>query len=162
MIEIRKSTFGDYPTLLKLYKQARDFMAENGNPLQWGSSYPEPEQIVQDIQEQNSYVGVYSGRIVAVFYYRYGVDICYEKIHGGAWLNDSPYGVVHRITSDGTVKGAASFCLNWAFRQCHNLKIDTHRDNHIMQHTLEKNGFSLCGVIFTDDGTERLAYQKCL
>ena len=48
----------------------------------------------------------------------------------GNWLNDAPYGVVHRIASDGTVKGAASFCLSLrAFSQCHNLKIDTHQDN---------------------------------
>ena len=64
------------------------------------------------------------------------------------------------FNSDGTVKGAASFCLNWAFEQCGNLKIDTHRDNRIMQHLLDKNGFTYCGIIYTDDGSERMAYQK--
>ena len=29
-----------------------------------------------------------------------------------------------------------------------------------MQHMLEKNGFRYCGVIYTDDGSERMAYQK--
>ena len=53
-------------------------------------------------------------------------DPDYQVIEG-AWLNEEPYGVVHRITSDGTVKGAASACLTWAFGQCGNLKIDTHR-----------------------------------
>lgn len=67
---------------------------------------------------------------------------------------------MHRITSDGTIKGAASFCLDWAFSQCGNLKIDTHQDNHIMQHLLDKKGFTYCGIIYTDDGGERLAYQK--
>ncbi len=54
----------------------------------------------------------------------------------------------------------ASFCLCRALSQCGNLKIDTHRDNKIMQHLLEKNGFKYCGIINTDDGTERMAYQK--
>ena len=106
------------------------------------------------------YVCEDQGRIIATFYYREGPDDTYFRIYDGEWLNTEPYGVVHRITSDGTVKGAASFCLDWAFEQCGNLKIDTHRDNRIMQHMLEKNGFRYCGVIYTDDGSERMAYQK--
>ena len=31
-----------------------------------------------------------------------------------------------------------------------------------MQHLLDKNGFTYCGIIYLDDGTERLAYQKQL
>ena len=69
---------------------------------------------------------------------------------------------MHRIASGGTRRGCASFCLDWALNQCGNLKIDTHRDNRIMQHLLDKNGFTYCGIIYLDDGTERLAYQKQL
>lgn len=29
-----------------------------------------------------------------------------------------------------------------------------------MQHVLEKNGFTRCGIIFTEDGSERIAFQK--
>lgn len=68
-------------------------------------------------------------------------DPDYQVIEG-AWLNEEPYGVVHRITSDGTVKGAASACLTWAFGQCGNLKIDTHRDNVVMQNMLKKMVFN--------------------
>ena len=48
----------------------------------------------------------------------------------------------------------------WAFGQCGNLKIDTHRDNVVMQNMLKKNGFQSCGIIHVQDGSERLAYQK--
>ena len=41
-----------------------------------------------------------------------------------------------------------------------NLKIDTHRDNVVMQNMLKKNGFQSCGIIHVQDGSERLAYQK--
>lgn len=87
-------------------------------------------------------------------------DPTYMRIYDGDWINDSCYGVVHRITSTGNVKGAASFCLNWALEQCGNIRIDTHRDNIVMQHLLDKNGFKYCGIVYVEDGTERIAYQK--
>ena len=33
-------------------------------------------------------------------------------------------------------------------------------DNKIMQHLLEKNGFTRCGIIHVADGSPRFAYQK--
>jgi len=66
---------------------------------------------------------------------------------------------IHSITSD-SIRGTATFCLNWALEQCGDLKIDTHRDNVIMQRALEKSGFTYCGIIYLKDGSERLAYQK--
>ena len=159
-MEIRRSTMEDLDTLCKMYESARQFMAFHGNPQQWGQTYPKRTLTESDIASGCSYVCEDQGRIIATFYYREGPDDTYLRIYDGEWLNAEPYGVVHRITSDGTVKGAASFCLEWAFEQCGNLKIDTHRDNRIMQHMLEKNGFRYCGVIYTDDGSERMAYQK--
>ena len=41
-----------------------------------------------------------------------------------------------------------------------NIRIDTHRDNRIMQHVLEKFGFTYCGIIYLLSGDERLAFQK--
>ena len=42
----------------------------------------------------------------------------------------------------------------------HNLRADTHADNAVMQRLLEGAGFVRCGIIYTDDGMPRLAYQK--
>ena len=50
-----------------------------------------------------------------------------------------------------------SFCLTHS----DNIRIDTHRDNVIMRHLLEKHGFKYCGIIYLENGDERLAYQKC-
>ena len=87
-------------------------------------------------------------------------DLAEVDVEDGAWVNDTPYGVVHRIASAGTVKGAGFFCVQWAFRRCGNLRIDTHRDNTVMQNMLRKNGFSYCGIIHLENGDERLAFQK--
>lgn len=157
---IRKTRPDELDLLTKMYEHARLFMAGHGNPAQWGQTYPKRTLIAADIASGCSYVCEEHGQIIATFYYKTGPDDTYRRIYCGDWLNERPYGVVHRITSNGTVKGAASFCLEWAFEQCGNLKIDTHKDNRIMQHLLDKNGFSYCGIIYTDDGSERMAYQK--
>lgn len=151
---------GEIDLLMEKYRDARRFMREHGNPDQWGNNYPPRKIVEKDVQEGNCYVCEEEGRIVGVFYYRKGKDADYAVIEEGQWLSDAPYGVVHRIVSDGTVKGTASFCLSWAFGQCGNLRIDTHRDNKVMQKLLRKNGFSYCGLIHIEDGSERLAYQK--
>lgn len=52
------------------------------------------------------------------------------------------------------------FCLDWSYEQCHNLRIDTHDDNRIMQHILEKTGYVKCGRIYVEDGSPRIAYHK--
>ena len=78
-----------------------------------------------------------------------------------SWLSDSPYGVVHRIASDGSVKGVGTFCINWAFAQSGHLRIDTHGDNVVMQNLMKKLGFTQCGTIYVvEDNDPRIAYEK--
>lgn len=163
-MEIRKSTEQDFPRMMELYARARQFMADHGNPRQWGATNWPPEPLIhQDIANGNSYVCVHDDRIVGTFFFIQGTDIepTYRHIEDGSWSSDMPYGVVHRITSDGTVKGTGSFCLDWAFRQCGHLRIDTHGDNTVMQSMLAKNGFRHCGTIYVEeDNDPRLAYEK--
>lgn len=159
-LTIRRAREQDLEVMMELYRKARQFMADHGNPDQWPSSYPSRDMVEQDIRSGYMYACVSGERIAAVFYYRAGEEPDYRIITGGRWLNQEPYGVVHRITSDGSVKGAGSFCLEWAWRRCGNLKIDTHKDNRVMQGLLKKNGFSYCGIIHLKNGEERLAYQK--
>jgi len=159
---IRKTEIKDLDNVMMIYEDARSFMKENGNPNQWGDSYPERELIKRDISEGKSYVCMDGDVIAGVFYFGIGPDPTYLKIYDGNWLNDEPYGVIHRIASLSRKKGVASFCLNWCFKQCPNIRIDTHRDNLIMQNFLKKHGFIRCGIIYLEDGSERLAYQKKL
>ena len=159
MMEIRKSTREDLPRILELYENARNFMAQHGNASQWGKTFPPAELIENDIAAGKSYVCLDDGKIVATFYFAIEADPTYAKING-SWLNDFPYGVVHRIASDGVTKGVGTFCLNWALGKINNIKIDTHRDNVPMQKLLEKLGFVRCGIITIEDGTERIAFQR--
>ena len=164
MLEIRKAQPKDFERIMEIYGYARDFMAAHGNPRQWGITHWPPEALIQqDIADGKSYVCVREGQIVAVFYYDAGKDIepTYAHIEEGAWLDSGPYGVVHRIASDGSAKGIGTFCLQWAFGQCGHLRIDTHADNDVMQRLLKKLGFVRCGTIYVEeDDDPRLAYEK--
>lgn len=158
---IRRATHADLPRIHAIYSQAREFMAANGNPHQWTNGYPGESAVLADLSAGNLYVCVDRDEILGVFCFFQGVEPDYLHIHGGTWLQDGPYGVVHRIASAVSSRGVASACLEFAYSQCGNLRIDTHRDNIPMQRLLAKHGFHYCGIIHLEkNGSERLAYQK--
>lgn len=163
-MEIRHAREEDLPAIMDIYARARAYMAENGNPRQWGSTGWPPEELIrEDIRERKSYVCEEDGEIAAVFFFDAGTDIepTYAVIYDGQWRDGSAYGVVHRIASNGTVKGAGMACIQWAYARCGHLRIDTHGDNKIMQSLLEKLGFVYCGIIhIQQDDDPRLAYEK--
>ena len=159
-MEIRHTKPADMDAVLALYDAARCFMAENGTPDQWVNGYPGADQLSLDMASGGSYVCVDGSAIVGTFYFALGDEPNYHRIDGGSWLNDRPYGVVHRITSAPGPRGVASFCLAWCFAQCGNIRIDTHRNNIPMQKTLIKNGYRVCGTIYLENGDERIAFQK--
>jgi len=138
---------------------ARDFMREKGNPYQWGDAYPPVDLIKHDISAGSSYVCTNGKEISAVFYFAIEPEPTYLRIDG-RWLNDIQYGVVHRLATDRRFRGTGAFCLDWCYKQCLNLRIDTHRDNAPMISRLDKSGFTCCGVIWVENGDERLAFQK--
>lgn len=156
---IEKATLSQLPQILKIYEKARDFMVRSGNPTQWGTNYPPEEMIRQDILSGKSYVNLEDGKIRAVFYFALEADPTYTYIEG-AWLNNAPYGVIHRIAVGDSGKGVAAECFQFAMERCDNLRIDTHENNIPMQRCLGKNGFRRCGTIYLEDGDPRIAYQK--
>lgn len=159
---IRHSTTEDLDQIMKRYEYARHFMAEHGNPNQWGpTNWPPKDLIRSDISQGCSYVCVHEDRIAGTFFFRQGEDPSYRTIENGAWLDHSPYAVIHRLAGDGSAKGIGSFCIEWAFAQCAHLRMDTHGDNYVMQNLLKKNGFVRCGTIYVEeDRFPRLAYEK--
>jgi RimJ/RimL family protein N-acetyltransferase len=161
IMKIRKTTMCDLNVVCDIYAAARDFMKLCDNPEQWGDVHPPRELIVEDIGAGTSYVCVDDDDcVVAVFYFNIERDPTYSLIDG-QWLNDRPYGVVHRIArARNAVKGIGAFCIDWCFEQCHNVRIDTHEDNVPMIRLLEKLGFIYCGIIWIENGDERRAFQK--
>lgn len=164
-MDIRKTTESDLPQVMAIYARARRFMAEHGNPNQWGPTNWPPEQLIrQDIAAGKGYVCTdEDGTVIGTFFYDFGADIepTYREITQGSWREESPYGVVHRIAADGSRKGIGAFCIDWAFRQCGHLRIDTHGDNVVMQGLLARLGFEKRGIIYVvEDDYPRFAYEK--
>ena len=175
---IKKSETGDLERIDELYDKARAIMRGDGNLTQWAAGYPNKDSAMADIIRGNSYVmlegegkggkfGEVSGgkaakgEICGTFAFIKGEEPTYRKIYGGKWLNgDLPYATIHRLASTPESRGIAYSCFDWCFRQLPNLRIDTHRDNSIMRHVIEKWGFEYRGVILLANGEERLAYQK--
>lgn len=162
MSRIRPAKVSDLPAMLEVYAAARAFMAANGNPHQWGDEgYPHRELLEQDIARGQSYVAEgEDGAVHGAFMLAPGPDPTYAVIEDGHWPDDGPYGVIHRIAGDGTVKGLVSQAVAFAQTRYPALRIDTHRDNTVMQKALAKTGFTYCGVIHVEDGTPRLAYYR--
>ncbi len=150
----------DLGEIMEIYACARRFMAENGNPNQWINGHPARELIQGDIEAGKSCVAESGGGLAGVFYFAVEAEPAYAKIFDGAWLNDAPYGVIHRVASNGKAKGVLARCVEWCMERCDNLRIDTHADNIVMQKALLKLGFEYCGKIFMKNGAERMAYQK--
>lgn len=165
IMQIRKSKLEDLDRIMEIYVFAREFMAKNGNPNQWGPTNWPPEGLIEnDIKTGNSYVCITpEDEIIGTFFFIQGKDIepTYAEIADGTWLDNSPYGVIHRLASDGSKKGIGSFCIKWVYEQCNHIRIDTHIDNIVMQKLVEKLGFIHCGTIYVEqDNYPRLAYEK--
>ena len=151
----------DIDTLLDIYDTARQFMREHGNDVQWVNGYPKRELLLKNISDGKLYKVTDGDEIAAVFYFAVEADPTYAVIEG-AWKNDSPYGVVHRVAVKSGKKGTGSAILEWALNKYPHIRVDTHKLNLPMQGLLNKNGFEYCGTIYVEDGTPRMAFEKII
>lgn len=162
MRSFRKARIEDLPRILELIECGRQKMRAAGNNEQWTNGQPSQEVIEEDIRLGESYVMTENGIVVVTFAFKPGPDVTYAKIYEGKWLDDvKPYYVVHRLASAPGVRGVLKDVLNFCFSHTDNIRIDTHRQNVVMRHALEKYGFRYCGIIYLLDGAERLAFQSC-
>lgn len=171
---IRKATFEDMPELMEVFRRAREIMRASGNMHQWGDGYPSEEIVRKDIEDGVCYVhcgrklneetGKREERIIATMAFIPGPDPTYAKIYDGQWIDESPYHVIHRIAAIEPGHRSAQFMLTWALCEAEtgSIRIDTHKDNVIMKHILEKEGYKHCGVIYLENGDPREAYQMSL
>lgn len=156
---IRLANIGELDEIMEIYQVARAFMAKNNNPTQWGTTYPPRELTALDIKERRLYVVECENTLCGVFVFFKGEEPDYNIIEGEEFLSVAPYGVIHRIASRGTKKGMFKQCLEFCLKTADSVRIDTHKDNTVMHHTLEKNGFKKRGIIYLKNGEERLAYE---
>ena len=158
---IRATRPTDMAEIMMVMDAARKIMRQSGNMHQWEEGYPSEAIVTTDMEKGGSYVIEDDGRIVGYFAFLPSPEPTYSNIYEGAWLDEEhPYHVIHRIASYPDVHGIFRSIMDFCFSYDTNIRIDTHRDNTIMQHNIEKYGFTYCGIIYLSSGNERLAYQK--
>lgn len=171
---VRPAGNADIPSIMTVLEAAKGIMRASGNMNQWVNGYPSEDVIADDIACGYGFVvedGAVSEEdnvannavIVGYFAFIPSPETTYARIYDGAWLDDDlPYHVVHRIGSTPDSHGVFEAIMAFCFSHDPNIRIDTHRDNLIMQHCILKAGFSYCGIIYLASGDERLAYQRLL
>ena len=145
---------------MKVMEAAKRIMRSSGNMHQWTDGYPSEAVIAADMEHNGGFViedddGEHqsSGKIVGYFAFLPSPEPTYARIYEGKWVDDErPYHVVHRIASYPDAHGIFSSIMDFCFSHDSNIRIDTHRDNHIMQHNMVKHGFSYCGIIYLGSG----------
>ena len=156
----RLATMADVPRIMQLIDEARGIMRSCGNMNQWTDGYPSLETIEHDINNGHCYLCIEEGReVIASFAFIPGPEPTYKEIYEGQWLDDKPYHVVHRLASSAASHGVFNDVMDYCMEVAGNLRIDTHRDNVIMRHVIDRYGFAYCGIIYLINGDERLAYQ---
>lgn len=167
-MEFRKAVESDIDRIMDIIRQAQAYFKKEGID-QWQNNYPNDEVIRDDIENGYGYVLLKEGEIVGTVAVSFDGEKTYNKIYGGKWLSNLPYAVIHRLAIDSNFKGQGlasviiknieKMCLN---RDIHSIRIDTHEDNKSMQRLIEKNGFQYCGIIYLEDNSERLAFEKLI
>lgn len=157
-MDIRLAEIADLPEIERIYVRARAYMANEGNPHQWGNVQPPLSKINNDIKNRCLYL-LYEGKEVYGVFALTSYDPCYLDKET-AWKDDSPYLVIHSLSSDGRKKGIFARVLAFSSARCAHLRIDTHKDNKTMRHLIEKAGFYPCGYCHQPDGSLRLCYER--
>ena len=157
---IRKATESDLNTVFCIYEAARAFMKKTGNPNQWRDKHPPKEMLCDDVARGRLFVAEEEGVLYGAFALYADGDPVYDAL-GATWLNDAPYIALHRVASNGEKRGILRAFVEYALTVSKNIKIDTHRENLVMQSALEKLGFRALGAAEIPGVGERILYQRC-
>lgn len=164
---IRKAELSHLGAIMECIVDAQRLLHDCGVD-QWQDGYPTIDIIRKDIERGESYILIHNGVIVATAVISFAGEVTYNHIEG-SWLNDNRYAVIHRLAvrSDARNQGLATHLFDYTEQLCHqngvgNIRVDTHKDNLIMQRLLGRLGYLYCGNITLLSGAKRIALQKVL
>ncbi|MDM0449833.1 GNAT family N-acetyltransferase [Clostridium perfringens] len=167
-MEFRQAKISDLDQIVEIIELSKKYLKET-KVDQWQNGYPAKEDLRRDIESGNSYVLTNKDEIVATTLISLEGESTYNSIFNGEWITNEEYIVMHRVAVHEKYKGkgifkelikeAESLALN---KGISSIKIDTHRDNISMQRAVVKNDFKKCGIIYLEEGSERIAFEKVL
>ena len=170
-MKIKLSTLENIPEIMTIIKDAKELLASLKID-QWQNGYPNAAQVEQDILKGESYVVLSEeNQVIATSMFTTNKEPTYQIIEEGTWKVDESknYGVMHRmaIKKEYRKQGLATLLFDEFHQQLkskniQSLKIDTHEENLGMQALIKKIGYQYCGIIYTNYGAKRLAFEKVI
>lgn len=169
-MKIRRSTFKDIPEIMVIIADAKIHLAAQ-KIEQWQNGYPNAAQVENDIKIEESYVLVSEeSKVVATAMFTTRKEPTYKVIEGKWKVDENQvYGVIHRMAIKASFRklGLAAQLFKEFHQQLNqkkiqSLKIDTHEENVGMQSLIKKLGYQYCGIIYTNYGDKRMAFEKVL
>ena len=160
---LRKATINEAPMAFQCILDAKEYMKSLGF-MQWDDRYPLIENIIDDINNDIGFVFCEGDAIVGYLVIFIGDESDYHVIDG-AWKTELPYAVIHRLAFSKKFRGQGlstqafmlvkDYCLEHGLDA---IRIDTHKDNKVMQRALEKAGFQYCGGVSVG-GKPRIGFE---
>ena len=159
MFEIRPARETELDVLVGIAAKARAFMRSYGNTTQWPEGTPSREKFAADLARGDLWLAVDGDEVLGSMSILKSPDPTYAVIDG-AWIGGEPYHAVHRVMVASPGRGLGKAMLNWAYENFGHLRIDTHEKNAPMLATIRACGFTECGVVIVEDGSERVAFER--
>lgn len=165
-MKFRKAVESDIEDIMNIINKAQSYLKGLGID-QWQNNYPNCDVIKKDIDNGDSYVLEKDGKLLGTVAVIFDGEKTYDIIYNGQWLSDGEYATIHRLAVDSNYRGLgiSSIILENIKKMCienniNSIKVDTHSGNLPMQKFLQKHGFIRCGIIYLEDGNERIAFEK--
>ena len=157
MIRLAEET--DKKELRRIFDSAKAFMDMTGNPDQWPKGSPYDDEIADEIEKRRMHILYDEDGAYGAFIMFDTPDPTYAVVYDGQWKNDGPYRTIHRVASDHTRRGVFGEIMEYASGYAEHIRMDTYKDNAVMQHVLENHGFERRGIIHLLNGSPRIAYE---
>lgn len=163
MFQLRKALNNEAQTCYSFIEFARAYHKSLGIEP-WHKDYPTLKTIKDDIKNGVGYVFTIGDKPLGYCCLIIGDEPAY-KIIDGKWITNKKYAVIHRITfgEESLGKGLSKDAFHLLKEHCkengiYAIRVDTQKENTVMQHILLREGFIYCGLI-TFDGGLKLAYE---
>lgn len=152
----RKAVLSDLPSIIPVIEDAKATLKENGVD-QWQEGFPNSETLTNDILNRYSYVifskedSINPAGFIVLSLER---EEPYHNPLEGSLKLEGPYVTIHTTAVSKICKGKgiskAMFAFAEDFARLNNrtiIRIDTHKDNKIMQHILDREKFQYCCLV---------------
>ncbi|MBR5340593.1 MAG: GNAT family N-acetyltransferase [Erysipelotrichaceae bacterium] len=169
----RPSIMEDVPVIMEGVAYAKETL-KKWNVRQWQGSYPEREDVENDVVLKRGYTVTCDGEVAGYFVATITEEPIFNAIYDGNWSDDQPYCTLHRslVTEKFRHSGIADYMMKCVeeYAVSNNvsyIRSDTHADNKPMNDLFVRSGYKYCGKVmypedFRDIDRARICYEKRL